>query len=195
MAVERAILGGDDGVGQYLRNRLERDRDAVLHLVVIDRRDQLRLDAHAAQRDAVGDALDRTHGRAVHLQQHRHGAKLHVGILEVVQEDLEVVAVVAILARILDALLHLAIAGVIQLRLEQRLRNPDAGNDGHGVGVHATRQIPATGRVEFLRDDDVGIADEPEERDEDDHDQESDPSRMTPEEILETRALRHRCSR
>src|SRR3712207_7436528 len=54
---------------------LFRSRHAVFHLVVVDRRDELRLDAHPAQRNAVGEALHAAHRAGVGLDQHRHRVK------------------------------------------------------------------------------------------------------------------------
>jgi hypothetical protein len=121
--------------------------------------------------------------------------ELHVRILEVVEEDLQVVAGVAVLTRILDALAHLAVADVVELRLEQRAGVGDAGHERGGVRVDPAGQVPAHGRVEFLRDGDVGPADEADQGHEREHDQEGEPCRVAPEEVFDARAFGHgRCS-
>src|SRR5205807_10587466 len=169
----------------------QRDRQAVLHLVVVNRRDQLRLDADASQRRAVFQTLHRAHFAAVEVDTHRQRAEFDVRIFEVLQVDLEIAADVAILARIRDALRGLVVADVIHLRLEQSARVGHPRYDRRGVGVNAARQVPTPARVEFSGDDDVGVADEADQGDEGDHHQEGDACRVAPEKVFDRGTLCH----
>src|SRR5207253_8050739 len=86
------VFGGDDRVDDRLRNGSQRDREAILHLVVVDGGDELRLDASSAQHDAVVEAFHGTDGRAVEIDHDRQRTKLDVGIFEVLEIDLEIAA-------------------------------------------------------------------------------------------------------
>ena len=56
-------------------------------------------------------------------------------------------------------------------------------------------KVEAPAGVEFLGDDDVGVADEADEGDEGDHDEEGQSRRVAPEEVLDAGAFGHRLLR
>ncbi len=189
VAVEVLVLGRNNGVGQHLRYAAECHRQPVLHLVVVDRGDELRLDADSAQRHRIVCALDVAHDVPIHSDDDRHGPELDVGVFKVLKVDLEVVLHVAVVARIGDLLAHFVVADVVQLRLQERARNRHPGHDGRGVRVDTAGQIPPPAGVEFLGDDDVGVADKADERDEHDHDEKRQAGRVAPEEVLDAGAF------
>src|SRR5581483_2997908 len=192
VVVEVLVFRGDDRVDEHLRHRVELHRQPIFHLVVEDGGDQLRLDAHTAQRDAVIEPLHITDFGAVERDQHRQRMELDVGIVEVLEIDLEVAVDVAILAGIRDALADFVVADVIQLRLEQRARIRHARHERRRIGVDAARQIPPPRRVEFLRDRDVGQADEADEGNEDHHHQRGESGGVAPEEVFDPGTVRFR---
>src|SRR6266566_7852152 len=118
--IEILVFSGDDGIHDGLRNRAQRNRETILHLVVVNGSDQLRRHAYAAQRDAVIEPLDVAHRGSIKADRYWQRAKFDVRILEILQIDFERVSSVAIFARIGYPHPRLVIADVIELWLEQR---------------------------------------------------------------------------